>query len=278
MLPLPLIIRNGRQMAFQIAILGAGDLGRRVAQQRIAAGDAVATLRRRPVAMPEGVQAVTGDLSQREDLKRLPAAPDWLVFCATPDARNEAAYRRLYVEGLAIACEVLQPKRCLLVSSTAVYAQDAGEWVDETSPAMAESFNGRMLREAERQNLMHSGNRVLRLSGITGPGRNMLINKALLGEGIANAWSNRIHIADAATAVSHLLDLPDPEPLWIASDNEPALQLDVANWIRASHGLAALPGFAPPPSGRRVGNARLKGSGWQPEFPSYRQSYAIPGV
>ena len=45
-------------MAFQIAILGAGDLGRRVAQQRIAAGDAVVTLRRRPLAMPEGVQAV----------------------------------------------------------------------------------------------------------------------------------------------------------------------------------------------------------------------------
>jgi len=100
----------------------------------------------------------------------------------------------------------------------------------------------------------------------------------LLGEGIANAWSNRIHIADAATAVSHLLDLPDPEPLWIASDDEPALQLEVANWIRAGHGLAALPGFAQPPSGRRVGNARLKGSGWQPEYPSYRQSYALPGV
>ena len=265
-------------MAFQIAILGAGDLGRRVAQQRIAAGDAVATLRRRPLAMPEGVQAVAGDLSQVEDLKRLPPAPDWLVFCATPDARNETAYRRLYVEGLARACEVLQPKRCLLVSSTAVYGQDAGEWVDETNPAMAVSFNGRVLREAERQNQIHSGNRVLRLSGITGPGRHMLINKALLGEGIANAWSNRIHIDDAASALSHLLDLRDPEPLWIATDDLPALQIDVANWIRAGHGLPALPPFTQTPTGRRVANARLKASGWQPVFPTYRDSYAVPGV
>lgn len=278
MLPLPLIIRNEWQMAFQIAILGAGDLGRRVAQQRLADGDAVATLRRRPLPMPEGVQAVTGDLSQADDLKRLPAAPDWLVFCATPDARNEAAYRRLYVDGLAKACEVLRPKRCLLVSSTAVYAQDAGEWVDETSPALAESFNGRMLREAERQNLIHSGNRVLRLSGITGPGRNMLVTKALLGENIANTWSNRIHIEDAASALSHLLDLPDPEPLWIASDDLPALQRDVANWIRSGHGLPALPPFTEAPTGRRVSNARLKASGWQPAYSSYRQSYALPGV
>lgn len=265
-------------MAFQIAILGAGDLGRRVAQLRIAAGDAVATLRRRPLAMPEGVQAVTGDLSRADDLKHLPATPDWLVFCATPDARNEAAYRRLYVDGLARACEVLQPKRCLLVSSSAVYGQDAGEWVDETSPALADSFNGRMLREAERQNLGQTGNRVLRLSGITGPGRHMLINKALSGEGIANAWSNRIHIEDAASALSHLLDLADPEPLWIASDDVPAPQIDVANWIRAGQGLPALPPFARAPAGRRVSNARLKASGWRPTYPSYRQSYAAAGV
>lgn len=265
-------------MAFQTAILGAGDLGRRVAQQRLAAGDAVATLRRRPLPMPDGVLAVTGDLLQTGDLQRLPAAPDWLVFCATPDARNEAAYRRLYVEGLAKACEVLQPKRCLLVSSTAVYGQDAGEWVDETSPALAESFNGRMLREAERQNLSHSGNRVLRLSGITGPGRHMLVNKALLGEGIANAWSNRIHIDDAASALSHLLDLAESQPLWIASDDLPALQIDVANWIRAGHGLPALPPFARAPAGRRVSNARLKASGWRPACPTYRDSYGAHGV
>lgn len=265
-------------MAFQIAILGAGDLGRRVAQLRALAGDAVTTLRRRPVAMPDGVLAVAGDLTHEDALKRLPAAPDWLVFCATPDARTEAAYRRLYVDGLARACAVLKPKRCLFVSSTAVYGQNAGEWVDESSPAVADTFNGRMLREAERQNLMHTGNRVLRLSGITGPGRNMLVNKALLGEGIANAWTNRIHIADAAGALSHLLDLPDPEPLWIASDDEPAPQLAVVNWIRAGHGLPVLPEFDAAPSGRRVANARLKASGWQPEFPSYRQSYAIAGV
>ena len=228
--------------------------------------------------MPDGIHAVTGDLSSLADLKRLPTRPDWLVFCATPDARTEATYRALYVEGLALACEVLQPKRCLLVSSTAVYAQNAGEWVDETSPAQAETFNGRVLREAECQNLQQDGNRVLRLSGITGPGRNMLINKALLGEGIGNIWTNRIHISDAAAALSHLLDLPDPEPLWIASDDEPAPQLAVVNWIRAGHGLPVLPEFNEAPSGRRIGNARLKASGWQPEFPSYRQSYAIPGV
>ena len=110
-----------------IAIIGAVDLGTRVAALRAAAGDTVTALRRRPLPMPAGVQAVYGDLHDAADLQRLSARPDWLVFCDTPDARNEVAYRRLYVDGLARALRVLQPQRTLFVSSTAVYAQDAGE-------------------------------------------------------------------------------------------------------------------------------------------------------
>ena len=41
--------------------------------------------------VPAGVQAVYGDLDTEADLQRLPPRPDWLVFCATPDARDEAA-------------------------------------------------------------------------------------------------------------------------------------------------------------------------------------------
>ena len=44
---------------------------------------------------------------------------------------------------------------------------------------------------------------VLRLSGITGPGRRMLVNRALLGEGVSGDWSNRIHIDDAAAAAAN---------------------------------------------------------------------------
>ena len=273
MLPLTFRFGNGFGMAFQGVVIGAGDLGMRLAALRVSAGDAVSAIRRRQLPMPEGVRAIQGDMLECRDLAKLPMTPDWLVFCATPDARTEAAYRRLFVDGLRGCLEVLQPRRCLLVSSTAVYAQDAGEWVDEDSVAAADSFNGRVLLEAERLCLAEPGNRVLRLSGITGPGRHMLINKALLGEGIANAWSNRIHIDDGTEALSHLIDRPGSETTWIASDDQPVKQIEVANWIRAKHGLPALPTFAEAASGRRVSNAKLRSTGWSPRYPSYRESY-----
>ena len=257
-----------------IAIIGAGDFGMRLAALRATAGDAVTALRRRALPMPAGVRAAYGDLQSEADLRRLPPQPDWLVFCATPDARDEAAYRRLYVDGLARAMRVLQPRRVLLVSSTAVYAQDAGEWVDEDSIAAAQAFNGRILLEAEAHCLQRPENRVLRLSGIAGPGRRMLVNRALLGEGVADVWSNRIHIDDAAAAAAHLLDAPGDAPVWIASDDEPARQREVANWIRARHGLAPLPDTGVPVRGRRVCNARLRAAGWRPNYPSYRETYA----
>lgn len=261
-------------MALDVVVIGAGDLGLRLAALRAANGDSVTAFRRRPLPVPDGVHAAYGDLLQRRALHVLPAMPDWLVFCASPDARAESAYRQLYGEGLPLCLETLRPKRWLLVSSTAVYGQNAGEWVDAHSPAAAQSFNGRWLLHAERLCLAGAGGRVLRLSGIAGPGRRALVNRALLGEGIANAWSNRIQIDDAAAALSHLIGSDAADALYLASDDEPALQRDVANWIRSRHGLTPLPEFVDAPAGRRVSNAGLRAIGWVPHYPSYRESYA----
>ena len=275
MLPLPLGFRNGQAMRLDVVIIGAGDLGVRLARQRVQAGDRVWCMRRRELPMPEQVNPVYGDLFEARSYAAMPKQADWLVYCVSPDERSEAAYRRWYVQGQALAMQCLQPKRSLFISSTAVYAQNSGQWVDAESVAEATTFNGRILREAEQYCLQASHNRVLRLSGLCGPGRHQLQRKALLGEGIGNLWSNRIHIADAASAASHLLSRPGEQGLWLANDDQPALQLEVANWIRAQNGLPALPPFVEPPTGRRVSNAQLKASGWQPQYPSFREIYTF---
>lgn len=227
--------------------------------------------------MPDGIRALHGDMQRTETLRQLPAAPDVLLFCPTPDERSEQGYRRTYVDALHTAMATLQPGRVLFVSSTAVYAQDDGQWVDEDSPAESDAFNGRVLREAERLCLSQSGNAALRLSGITGPGRHMLVNRALLGEGIHSTWTNRIHIDDAASAVSHLMDRPGLDAVYNVSDDEPALQIDVVNWIRERHRLPALAAPSAHATGKKVSNARLKATGWLPGYPSYRQSYVQDG-
>ena len=87
MLPLSFRFGNGFDMAFHGVVIGAGDLGLRLASLRLRAGDAVTALRRRQLPIPEGIRAVHGDIHDPSALALLPESPDWLVFCATPDTR-----------------------------------------------------------------------------------------------------------------------------------------------------------------------------------------------
>jgi electron-transferring-flavoprotein dehydrogenase len=257
-----------------VLIAGAGDLGLRLATLRAARGEEVIALRRREVALPASVRGLRVDLASGEGFARLPRRPDALVFCAAPDRREEAAYRALYVDGLRRLLDAVDVPRLLFVSSTAVYAEDAGEWVDEDTPARADSFNGRVLLEAERELAGHAGGVALRLSGLYGPGREMLLRKAREGGANAMRWSNRIQVDDAAAALSHLLDLAAPQPVYLGNDDEPALEYQVQAWLRAREGLPPLAPPGGPESGRRVGNARLRASGWIPAYPDFRAGYA----
>ena len=261
-------------MSISFAVIGAGDLGLRVAALRVSQGDQVSAMRRRNLPMPEGVQAVFGDMHDAETLLRLASTPDVLLFCPSPDERTETGYQKTFVQALHKAMHIIQPKRIFFVSSTAVYAQDNGEWVDETCTADALRFNGKVLREAEQLCLSQPSNVVLRLSGITGPGRHMLINKALLGEGIQHIWTNRVHIDDAASAISFLINQSSPDSIYNLSDDEPALQTEVANWIRQKHALPQLPLPNAQASGKRISNAHIKALGWRPRYPSFRECYA----
>ena len=267
-------------------IAGAGDLGGRLARLRASLGDDVIALRRRDFSHAAGVRGLRVDLITGEGFSHLPRRPDVLVFCAAPEQRDEAAYRALYVDGLRRLLDALEISRLVFVSSTAVYAQDAGEWVDEQSPARAEQFNGRVLLDAERELATHGGGVVLRLSGLYGPGREMMLRRAREGGTGRARWTNRIHVDDAAAALSHLIDARAPDRLYLGNDDLPALESDVLAWLREREGL---PRTAPDTSqekwpekssnkaevsGRRVRNARLRASGWTLAYPDFRAGYA----
>ena len=266
-------ISAGVKSPRSVVIAGAGDLGSRLALRCAARGEDVIALRRRDVASLDGIRHLRVDLATGEGFSRLPRRPDALVFCAAPDQRTETAYRALYVDGLRRLLDALEVPRVIFVSSTAVYAEDAGEWVDEATPARADVFNGRILLEAERELAAHEGGIVLRLSGIYGPGREMMIRRAREGRADRPRWTNRIHVDDAATALQRLLELKDAAQVYLGNDDLPSLECDVQAWIRNREGLPAVSAAAEPESGRRVSNARLRASGWTPAFPDFRSGY-----
>lgn len=256
-----------------VVVAGAGDVGGRLARRLAAAGAEVISLRRSAVEAGPGIRTLQADLASGRGLQALPRECAALVFCAAPDAREEAAYRALYLDGLQRLLGASQAPRALMTSSTAVYGEDAGEWVDESTPARPPAFNGAVLREAESLLAAHPGGVALRLSGLYGPGREWLLRRARAGEPGARRWGNRIHVEDAAGALAHLLALDAPAPLYLGNDDLPALEYEVLAWVREREGLPAVPPPPGPDSGRRVSNALLRASGWAPAFADYRAGY-----
>ncbi|GAB3782888.1 NAD-dependent epimerase/dehydratase family protein [Dyella agri] len=272
-------------MAERILLAGCGDLGMRVAARLLAQGDEVWALRRRP---PEqtlpGLRWLGADLAAPHSLAGLPAGITRLVYLPAPDARDKAAYRTLFVDGLRHLLQALDGgalRQVLLVSSSAVYGEHDGDWVDEDTPPAPPGFNGALLLEAEQWLAAQAvPSTVLRLAGLYGPDRLQLVERLRAGvPRVPRAlphWANRIHVDDAATAIVHLLRLPAPLPLYLGVDDTP-LPLDELYDFLARLIGAPLPGEGPAPAGvgsKRLSNARLRASGWVPGWPDARDGYA----
>jgi nucleoside-diphosphate-sugar epimerase len=255
-----------------ILVIGTGDLGCRVSNLLKDSYHQVMTVSRRAENTAHTGQHFSANVVTGEGLQRLPYQVPSMVYCLAPDQRTEASYRDVYFNGLKRVLDVCQPQRLIFIGSTAVYAQDAGEWVDENSPALAVSFNGAVLKDCESLCQSYDGAVALRLSGIYGPGRNYMIRRAQAGELGRAHWTNRIHIDDAAQAIAHVANLQNPNAIYCVSDDQPALETEVLAWLQDQQ--AAPPNDSPRAcTGRRVSNQALRNSGWQPQFVNYRAGY-----
>ncbi|WP_376691907.1 SDR family oxidoreductase [Wenzhouxiangella sp. EGI_FJ10409] len=263
----------------RLLIAGCGDLGIRLAGQLDDRDWQVHGLRRRVERLPETIVPVGADLSRPESLAAVARSWDAVVYQATPDQYDEAGYRAAYFQGLANLLEHAAPRRLLFVSSTAVFGQSKGEWVDEDSATQPARFNGRVLLEAEALARRACAEPVVvRFSGIYGPGRDYLVRKVASGQASCREtppeWTNRIHADDCAGVLAHLLDLQRPAPLYCASDGHPAPRCEVLDWLAGQFGVAPAAREATAGGqGKRVGNARLLESGYRMIHPDYRSGY-----
>jgi nucleoside-diphosphate-sugar epimerase len=259
----------------RLLIAGCGDLGQRLAPRM--SGWDVHGLRRDPSGLAAGIRPVAADLTDPSTLDVVAGNWDAVVYTATPGAFTPDDYRAAYVTGQRRLAERVSASRWVLVSSTAVYGQQAGEWVDENSPTEPTRFNGEILLEAEA--LAHDlGGVALRFSGIYGPGRDFLIRKLRAGGVTCRrdppVWTNRIHAEDCAGALAHVLGLDAPDPILIGSDEEPAPRWDVLQWLATRLGV-------PGPEeaevgedrGKRISSARLRATGYSFDYPDFRSGY-----
>lgn len=269
-----------------VLIAGCGDLGTRLGLKLATQTWRVYGLRRHTECLPPEIHPIRADLNDPDRPNQWPTTPvDYLVYAAAADQHHEAAYRQAYVQGLEHILRWTLPHRLrglIFVSSTSVYSQNDGTWVDEDSATQPDSFSGRLLLEAE-QLALHSGHPTtcIRLAGLYGTGRTRLIQQVQQGHQIPSEppqYSNRIHVEDAAELLAHGLQQAHQgqklHPCYLGVDDEPAPLHQVMAWL-ADQLQVPLTNLQPSRrlGSKRCSNARARALGWTPKYPSYRQGY-----
>ena len=191
-----------------LLIFGCGYLGMRVAKLAIERDEPVyaVTRGREDALRSNGIIPIVGDVTEPIDYTVLGDEPVNVVYCIGLDRKAGKSMREVYVDGLRnVLTSSLKIHRFLYVSSTSVYGQNSGEWVDESSPTVPTEESGKIVLEAEQVlRELAPFAIILRFAGIYGPGRVLRRDSLLRGEpvpGSASKFINLVHVDDGAQAV-----------------------------------------------------------------------------
>jgi len=246
-----------------VFIVGCGDIGFRVAALEQTAGRQVLALARSQASAQklegQGIKAIWGDLDQPDSLVNLPDRPAVLYYFAPPpptgedDMRLSALLSALGSQGL--------PHRVVYISTSGVYGDCAGAWVNEDWPLNPRSDRGKRRAAAETLLREWTGSRsvewvILRVPGIYGPGRMPVerIKKAVpVVREEESPWSNRIHAEDLAQACFLAARRGRVGGIYNTSDGHPTTMTDYFNQVADVLGLARPPAISMEEARRTLG-------------------------
>jgi len=275
----------------RVLIVGCGYVGLPLGGALVGLGHEVHGLRRSTnthAAMEKaGIIPHAIDITRREQLDNLPGPFDWIINTVSSGHGGTEAYHGIFVVGTQNLIDWFAdspPPKYLFTSSTGVYGQTDGSWVDEDSLTEPSGETGQTLLEAESLALSIGGI-VLRVSGIYGPDRGHLYRQFLKGEAVItgnpNRWMNMVHRDDVIGYILAAMETADPGTVLNATDNEPVTQQDFSQWL-ADQLDRPLPPQKPDvishkraQTNKRVANSYAREIlSWTPKYPTWREGYA----
>lgn len=216
-------------------IAGCGDVGRRLARRLIARGDRPVGLVRTQRAADElgrvGIAPVASDLDHPID-EPPAAAADGTVFYLVPPPRDSVDDDPRLRHFLR-ACGEAIPRRLVYLSTSGVYGDCNGEWVDERRAPAPVSDRARRRLAGERIAAHWCNERgvplmILRVAGIYGPGRLPIdrLDQITLVRPEEAPWSNRIHIEDLVTVLRNAALYGQGGRVYNVADGQPTTMTD----------------------------------------------------
>ena len=270
----------------KILWVGFGQLAQQGSQILIDMGAEVFGVARSVRSQSTRVSMIYGDICTKNVLQNLQSRQyDAVIITMTPDDYSRQGYLKAYYETVKALLEIWQkdpPGQVIFVSSTSVYGQMQGEWVDESSVTAPSSDSAKVLLETEallRNSQLNS--LVIRFSGIYGPGRDFLLRQVVQKRGGSQAYSNRIHSDDCVGVLKFYTALccqtPQLDEVVIATDSYPEKSATVRQWLAQQLGIDAqqlISSSEGRGGNKRCVNKKLIDAGYRFKFEDYKSGYA----
>ena len=271
-------------------VFGCGYLGKRIAKHWVAAGDTVYAVTRKSDRAAEleslGIQPVIADVTQPDTLSELPKI-DTLLFAVGMDRSQYSDIREVYVHGLknVLAKICAETSHLIYISSTGVYGDFGGQWIDESAPTEPTREGGKACLEAEQliaNSRFGNVSTILRFAGIYGPGRvptQAVIESQQWKKLSACGYLNLIHVDDGARIIEMVAAEPPESQTYLVSDGHPPLRREYYEFIAKHFGITELPwkeAETVPASSRSANNKRIANKkllnryAFEFEYPDYK--------
>lgn len=273
-------------------IVGCGYIGCRLAARLRETGASVTGVVRSSdsasALAEQGVAAIRCDLD-REPLPRGSTAGKPVYYLAPPPRGGVVDTRmERFLDGLARSG---QPQRILYISTTGVYGDCKGAWVDESRAPDPQTDRARRRWHAEQvlqdwRRRSGGGLVILRVPGIYGPGKLPLARLHRRVPMVAERdapWTNRIHADDLVSACLAAMERGLDGEAYNACDGTPGTMTDYFNRVADMAGIERPPLISLQQArqelspellsylgeSRRLSNAKLaRDTGWRPRYPS----------
>ncbi len=232
-----------------VLIIGCGDVGLRVARlcQPAKVTGVVRKAQSAASLRAHGVEADIIDLDAPFGPQDLAAAGSEVYYFAPPPAQGISDTRVIRACSIMRGCN--RPSRLVYISTTAVYGDCGGAWIDESAPLRPGTDRGRRRLDAERRLLDWGAQEqvpvvILRVPGIYGPGR-LPVERLRKGlpvlDDADSPFTNRIHVEDLARICVAAMRNGRGGEAYNVSDGHPGTMTDYFNRVADTLGLGRPP-------------------------------------